>query len=217
VNADQLKASGGSKAREEQVMRFQSERTSPVTNDSGVNGAAGDSSRQPMPSLASLGGEISDTTHGLSIVQDLLNKLSSELDQTAKIHTLEKRNQDLLESETSLKDQNEALRRGNRELMHQLQANTTAVAEKGGITEKEIKDTVQVALLNLQAEKKRYDELQHHHLRKLEEAASDATRLMVKLEEQKAETQRLKRESMLAKQRERELHEEIVALKSAKY
>ena len=97
--------------------------------------------------------------HGLSIVQDLLNKLSSELDQTAKIHTLEKRNQDLLESETSLKDQNEALRRGNRELMHQLQANTTAVAEKGGITEKEIKDTVQVALLNLQAEKKRYDEL----------------------------------------------------------
>jgi len=40
---------------------------------------------------------------------------------------------------------------------------------------------------------------------------------MVKLEEQKAETQRLKRESMLAKQRERELHEEIVALKSAKY
>ena len=97
--------------------------------------------------------------HGLSIVQDLLNKLSSELDQTAKIHTLEKRNQDLLESETSLKDQNEALRRGNRELMHQLQANTTAVAEKGGITEKEIEDTVQVALLNLQAERKRYDEL----------------------------------------------------------
>ena len=37
---------------------------SPVTNDSGVNGAAGDSSRQPMPSLASLGGEISDTTVG---------------------------------------------------------------------------------------------------------------------------------------------------------
>jgi len=217
VNADQLKASGGSKAREEQVMRFQSERASPVTNNSGVNGAAGDSSRQPLPSLATLGGEISDATHGLSIVQDLLNELSSELDQTAKIHTLEKRNQDLLESETSLKDQNEALRRGNRELMHQLQANTTAVAEKGGITEKEIKDTVQVALLNLQAEKKRYDELKHHHLRKLEEAASDATRLMVKLEEQKAETQRLKRESMLAKQRERELHEEIVALKSAKY
>ena len=61
------------------------------------------------------------------------------------------------------------------------------------------------------------DSLQNHHLRKLEEAASDATRLMVKLEEQKAETQRLKRESMLAKQRERELHEEIVALKSAKY
>ena len=29
VNADQLKASGGSKAREEQVMRFQSERASP--------------------------------------------------------------------------------------------------------------------------------------------------------------------------------------------
>ena len=98
--------------------------------------------------------------HGLSIVQDLLNKLSSELDHTAKNHSLEKRVQDLVESEASLKDQNEALRRGNRELMHQLQANTTAVAEKGGITEKEIKDTVQVALLNLQAEKKRYDELQ---------------------------------------------------------
>ena len=88
-----------------------------------------------------------------------MNKLSSELDHTAKNHSLEKRVQDLLESEASLKDQNEALRRGNRELMHQLQANTTAVAEKGGITEKEIKDTVQVALLNLQAEKKRYDEL----------------------------------------------------------
>ena len=43
------------------------------------------------------------------------------------------------------------------------------------------------------------------------------TRLMVKLEEQKAETQRLKRESMLAKHRERDLHEEIVALKSTKY
>ena len=89
-----------------------------------------------------------------------MNKLSSELDHTAKNHSLEKRVQDLLESEASLKDQNEALRRGNRELMHQLQANTTAVAEKGGITEKEIKDTVQVTLLNHQAEKKRYDELQ---------------------------------------------------------
>ena len=38
--------------------------TSPVTNNSGVNGAAGDSSRQPLPSLATLGGEISDATVG---------------------------------------------------------------------------------------------------------------------------------------------------------
>ena len=38
--------------------------TSPVTNNSGVNGAGGDSSRQPLPSLATLGGEISDATVG---------------------------------------------------------------------------------------------------------------------------------------------------------
>ena len=37
---------------------------SAVTNNSGVNGAGGDSSRQPLPSLATLGGEISDATVG---------------------------------------------------------------------------------------------------------------------------------------------------------
>ena len=91
----------------------------------------------------------------LTIIQEMFNKLSSELDLKGANQDLMKRNMSLEATNQALVEQCDVIRSGNMNLLQQLQTNSKTVEVNGKITDTQYQDTIKVFAKNLEHEKQR--------------------------------------------------------------
>jgi len=200
-----LKGTGGSGKREEQIMRFRNEKTTPTRREQPAT---------TMPSLSPLATGITDVNQGFATIHELVNKLSSELDLKGCNQDLTKRVRSLEAANQALVEQNDVIRSGNMNLLQQLQTNSKAVEQNGKITDSQYQDTMKVFAKNLEYEKNRFEEMERKYTHTIETNAADGKALLAKIEGLKQENQRMKRENLLIKQEKQELVNEVITLKA---
>jgi len=190
-----LKDTGGSGKREEQIMRFRNEKTTPAGSKRDVDQQAASSTTVPSLSTPINSTDANQVQQQLEIIQELVNSGLMK-----RVMSLEATNQALVE-------QCDVIRSGNMNLLQQLQANSKAVEVNGKITDTQYQDTIKVFAKNLEHEKQRYEEMERKYAQMIETNLADQKALLAKVQQHQ-------REVLLVKQEKQELLNENITLKA---